>query len=78
MKRSLYPNLEAELNRYGYSLYDVASSIGVTLSTASEKLNKPRRLKLCESVKIRDDLFPYLTVDYLFAETPISQASPAS
>lgn len=62
----MYRNLEAELRRNGITREKIAEILGVTISTASEKLTKPNRLKIDEANKIKLALFPTLTLDYLF------------
>ncbi len=68
--QNLYPNLEAELKRSGYSREDVARAIGVCASTASLKITGTRNLQLREAKELRDKLFPGLPLDYLFDFSP--------
>lgn len=65
----MYRNLEAELKRKGLLREDIAKLLGCTITTASEKLTKPERLKLEEAQKIKLAFFPSLTLDYLFEIT---------
>ena len=63
----MYRNLEAELARRGITRAELAKVLGINIATMSEKLNYPRRLRLCEAQNIRDKLFPDLSIDYLFS-----------
>lgn len=62
----MYRNLEAELKRNAITRERLAQLLGVTVSTISEKLTKPNRLKVHEAKLIRETFFPTLTLDYLF------------
>ena len=64
----MYRNLEAELKRNEITREQLAQLLGVTVSTMSEKLTKPNRLKVQEARIIRKTFFPSLTLDYLFEE----------
>ena len=68
----MFRNLEAELTRKNITRKDLARILGINVSTCSEKLTKPGRLKLDEAFKIRDTLFPEMQIEYLFSkiETP--------
>ena len=63
----MYRNLEAELKRNNVSRAQIADVLGVTIATASEKLNHAGRLKLAEAVVIKETFFPSETLEYLFA-----------
>lgn len=65
----MYRNLEAELKRNEITREQLAQLLGVTVSTMSEKLTKPNRLKVHEARMIRKTFFPNLTLDYLFEES---------
>lgn len=62
----LYPNFEAELVRKNLSRKDVANVLGINICTVTPKLKEPKRIKYHEVVAIRNNLFPDLTIDYLF------------
>nr|DAX63388.1 MAG TPA: SOS-response transcriptional repressor [Caudoviricetes sp.] len=62
----MYKNLEAELARNGITRIDIAEVLQLNISTVSNKLTIPKRLKLYEAVKIKEAFFPDLTLDYLF------------
>lgn len=63
----VYPNLEAEMARIKLTRKDVAKVLNLNLSTITPKLNIQTRIKYCEALAIRDNLFPTLDIDYLFA-----------
>lgn len=65
----MYKNLEAELKRKSLTRANVAETLGINISTLSDKLTKPGRLKLEEALKIKRSFFPELSIDYLFDET---------
>lgn len=62
----MYRNLEAELARKNITRAQLAEILGINVSTVSEKMTKPGRLKIDEAITIRDALFPDLKLDYLF------------
>lgn len=64
----MYKNLEAEFKRNGLTRTKIAAVLNLHVSTLSNKLTKNDRLKLCEAVKIKNEFFPDLTLEYLFAE----------
>lgn len=61
-----YPNLEKELEKLGLKRKDLAVILKVRSATVYDKLNGKYPFTLNEAVKIKDELFPSLTVDYLF------------
>ena len=61
-----YRNLEAELAREGLTRENLAELLDVSVATMSKKLSYINRLKLYEAKRIRDLLFPELSIDYLF------------
>lgn len=64
----MFKNLKAEMARQGFTNKDIASAIGVNISTVTFKLNEPDRLKFCEAREIKKKLFPNLTMEYLFKD----------
>ena len=66
----MYRNLEAELARKNIKRADLARALGIDIATVSEKLTKPRRLKLHEAETIKRIFFPEETIDYLFSTEP--------
>lgn len=67
----MYSNLKAEMSRFRVTNAMLATTIGVDPATMSQKLNLPDRLKLCEAKSIKEKWFPNLSIDYLFADTPM-------
>lgn len=68
----MYSNLKAEMARFKITNAMLAETIGVDPATMSQKLNLPDRLKLREAKSIQEKWFPSLSIDYLFADTPVS------
>lgn len=67
-----YPNLSAELKRYGISQEDMAKRIDRRPETVNRWLNGKTTVSVDECFRIRELLFPSMSVDYLFASEPIS------
>lgn len=65
-----YPNLSAEMKRMGITQGDLADAIGVTQVTVSRWFNGHRRPSVETCFKVKERLFPNLTVDYLFSSEP--------
>lgn len=63
----MYPNLLAEMARSGITQAQIAKTLGLSVSSVSQMLNKPCRLRMNEASIIRDRLFPGLPLDYLFS-----------
>lgn len=68
-----YPNLSAELSRYGITQEDMANRIGRKPETVSRWLNGKCKMPVGECFRIKEALFPTMSVDYLFADEPITQ-----
>lgn len=67
-----YPNLEAELSRAGVSRVQVAELLGKNKSTISIWMGGGRGgFSVKQARRIREAFFPDMSLDYLFAETPI-------
>jgi len=60
-------NLQAEMKRYGISNTDIQRLLGVTERTVINKVNGITAFDIGEALKIRNELFPSLRVEYLFA-----------
>lgn len=60
-------NLKAEMVRYGISTEMVRAVINKTDKTTRDKINGKSDLYLSEAMKIRDELFPGMSLEYLFA-----------
>ena len=62
----MFPNLNAEMARYDFSAADLADATGATLRTIKNKLDGTTEFTRIEIFKIRSQLFPQMSVDYLF------------
>ena len=68
-----YPNLEAEMSRQRITGKDMASYLGVGNNTMSSWMNGANAaFPIMQAKKVRDHFFPKQSLDYLFAEDPIS------
>lgn len=68
-----YPNLKAEMARANLEIKDLMAVTGKSRPGISNNLNGRGSFSVDESLAIRNNLFPDLTIDYLFAsdeETP--------
>lgn len=65
-----YPNLSAELKRYGFTQDQMAARIGRTPETVSNWMLGKTSPTVSDAFKIRDELFPTMSVEYLFAAEP--------
>ena len=68
-----YPNLAAELRRYGISQEEMAERIGATPETVSRWMNGKNKMPVEACFRVKGELFPTLSVDYLFASEPIAR-----
>lgn len=64
----MYKNLEAELARKGIKRLDIAKKCRRRYATVIDKLNGKAKISLDEAREIRDEFFPEMTLDYLFAK----------
>lgn len=62
----VFPNLEAEMKRFGYTRADIARALDIQVNSAYGLLSGKRTLSIYRAMKIRDRLFPGKTIDYLF------------
>lgn len=62
----VYPNLEAEMVRAGYTREDIASKLGLHVSGVYQMLSGKRNISLTRAAQIRDAFFPNMRIDYLF------------
>lgn len=65
---SMYPNLDAELARKGIKRKDLAPFFKNRIPSVTEKLGGKYPLTLEECIAIRNEHFPELLIDYLFAK----------
>lgn len=67
-----YPNLNAELKRYDITQDEMAERIGRRPETVNRWLNGKNKMPVEACFQIKEQLFPSMSVDYLFAEEPIT------
>lgn len=67
-----YPNLKAEMARNHFTISDVARAAGKSIPAVSNNINGRGHFDVDQAVAIRDKLFPKLSIDYLFSESPKS------
>jgi hypothetical protein len=65
----MYPNLRAEMARYGVKPRDLTKALSISPKSVSNKLVGRTDFRLDEVVSIRDTFFPTLKIDYLFRKT---------
>lgn len=63
----VYPNLEVEMVRNKLTRKDVANVLKINTCTVTPKLNDVTRMKFHEALAIKNELFPNLDLNYLFA-----------
>lgn len=66
MKGNKYSNLEAEMARKGLLKKDIATTLGVRVATAYDKMNGKYPFTLDEAFKIKRTHFPEESIEYLF------------
>ena len=59
-------NLKAEMVRNGVSTEMIMTVLGKSDKTTLDKINGKSSIYLSEAMKIRDALFPELSLEYLF------------
>jgi hypothetical protein len=64
----MFPNLRAEMSRYGVSKDDIATCLDVNEKTARDKLAGKYYFNIMEMKKIKTKFFPTMTLDYIFSE----------
>lgn len=62
-----YPNLKAEMARSNYGIKDLMDVTGKSRAGVSNNLNGRGSFSIDESLAIRDNLFPSMSIDYLFS-----------
>ena len=65
-----YPNLRAEIARFNCSIDEVAEAADVEPRTVQNWLAGRTSPNVAQCAAIRDRLFSFATVDYLFATVP--------
>ncbi len=61
-----YPNLQAEMARSKIRIKDLMEVTGKSRPAVSNNLNGRGKFSVEDSLKIRNKLFPKLSIDYLF------------
>ena len=74
----MFPNLKAEMARYGFSYAQVAAAVGRNTAWLDSRLRGRATLSISEAIIIHDKFFPSLTYDYLFAGEPVSNTESIS
>jgi antitoxin component HigA of HigAB toxin-antitoxin module len=69
----MYPNLKAEMARYGIKTKDIAEVLGITSKSVTNKINHRTFFKVDEIIKIRNTYFPKISIDDLFSENVNNQ-----
>jgi hypothetical protein len=64
----MYPNLEAELKRRRLRRIDIASNLGIAMSTVSEKMQGRSEFTLGMASKIKNILNVDMPLEVLFAK----------
>lgn len=62
-----YPNLKAEMARSNVGVKDLMVVTGKSRAGVSNNLNGRGKFSIDESIAIRNNLFPEISIDYLFA-----------
>ena len=62
----MYRNLEAEMTRKGITKKDLAAQLKIPYTTLLDKFNGESRFWLDEALRIKKDVFPDLSIEYLF------------
>lgn len=68
----MYPNLKAEMARYGVTQGDIAQKAGVSKKTVWTWVNGGGKANVDSAILIRDEFFPNQPVSYLFGELEVS------
>lgn len=61
-------SLRSEMAESGIRVKDIAKALGVSIGTASLKVNKKSEFTVDQAVIIRDKFFPSKTLDELFSQ----------
>lgn len=68
-----YPNLKAEMARSNVGVKDLMVVTGKSRAGVSNNLNGRGKFSIDESIAIRNNLFPEISIDYLFASDEDTQ-----
>lgn len=64
----IYPDLRAEMARRNICYNEIMRVLGISRASVSLKLNGKRPLFITEAKRIRDELFPDMSLEDLFGE----------
>lgn len=64
----MFPNLKAEMVRNNITSLDLAKATRRTTRSINDKIAGRSEFTLNEALSIRNDIFPGMTVEYLFAK----------
>lgn len=67
----MFPNLKAEMARYGLTYAKVAEAIGRTPNWVDSRLRGKASINIEEARLIRNTFFPDIDYDYLFSNEPL-------
>lgn len=70
----MYPNLKAEMARFGVSYNDIAKLLGRSQQWVDSRMRGNASLSISDAMSIRNKFFPNLSCEYLFAEEPMVKA----
>lgn len=63
----MFPNLNAEMARRKIDIKSLAKITEIQYETLKNKLSGKTEFKRSEMYRIKTDVFPFCTIDYLFA-----------
>ena len=63
----MYPNLKAEMARNNIEIKMIMDATGKSRAAVSNNLNGRGSFSIDEAIKIRNTLFPTISIDYLFS-----------
>jgi antitoxin component HigA of HigAB toxin-antitoxin module len=69
----MYPNLKAEMARYGIKTKGVAEALGITSKSVTNKINGRTSFTIVEVGKIKKTFFPKISIDDLFSVEAIDE-----
>lgn len=62
----MYANLKAEMARHKIEIQSIVNVTGKSRAAISNNLNGRGSFSIDEAIKIKKNLFPMLSIDYLF------------
>ena len=69
----MHSNLRAEMTRHGVTAGDLARVTSRTDRCIRDKISQKRDFTFREALTIRDNLFPGLSLEYLFASSDAAE-----